>query len=315
MKPFAFFVRALPFLASLAAHAQAPTPQQLYERLAPSVWLVHTYGDGGKPLARGSAVVIAAETLVTNCHVLEGAKRFTVTNDNVTHEARPQYIDAERDLCQVMARNLRAPAVALGDSDTVVVGQKVYTLGNPRGLERTFSDGLVSALRRSDDQKLRRIQFSAPISHGSSGGGLFDEQGRLVGITASGFDDAQNLNFALPANWVSELAERGEAARQVASARAAASAARSARDINDVAAVPTSEGCRGDYRKFLTSRAPRAFAISTAGECAWANGAGSPHPEVSKARDPIERALDYCRSRHGKGCRIYAVDQRVVWDR
>jgi S1-C subfamily serine protease len=224
MKPIAL-LSVLCMLSGLTAHAEVLTPQQLYARLSPSVWLVHTFDANGAPLASGSAVVVAPETLVTNCHVLRRSRRFTVTNDNVTHEGHVQYLDVERDLCQVTARNLHAPAVVLGDSDAVVVGQKVYTLGNPRGLERTFSDGMVSALRRSDDQKLLRlIQISAPISHGSSGGGLFDEQGRLLGITSGGFDDAQNLNFAIPINLLSELAARSQAALKVAAVPSAQAA-------------------------------------------------------------------------------------------
>jgi hypothetical protein len=94
------------------------------------------------------------------------------------------------------------------------VGAKVYALGNPRGLELTLSDGLVSALRRDRDGELKYVQISVPISHGSSGGGLFDTAGRLVGITTAGVDDAQNLNFALPAEWILQLPMRaaGEAA-------------------------------------------------------------------------------------------------------
>jgi serine protease Do len=335
MKPI-LLLSVLCMLASLTAHAEPLTPQQLYARLSPSIWLVHTFDSDGAPLATGSAVVTRPETLLTNCHVLRHAKRFSITNDNVAHEAHLQYLDVARDLCQITARNLQAPAVVLGDSDAVAVGQKVYALGNPRGLERTFSDGLVSALRRSDDHKLSRIQISAPISHGSSGGGLFDEQGRLVGITSSGFDDAQNLNFAIPINWAGELAARSDAAMKVAATASTAapsapvrapeiprtatptapgSPPRDGADVNDVAAVPGSERCREDYRKFLASRPPRAFAISDGGQCAWADGMGSPRPDLSKSADPVRRALDYCLTWYGNGCRLYAIDQRVVWAR
>lgn len=303
-------------LWSSGAQAQEPSPQQLYQRLSPSVWLVRTFDRDGAALAAGSAVVIGPEALLTNCHVLRRAARISIQNDNVAHEAKLQYLDPERDLCQVNARNLRAPAVELGDSDAVAVGQKVYTLGNPRGLERTFSDGLVSALRRSDDQRqLMRIQFTAPISHGSSGGGLFDAAGRLVGITSSGFDDAQNLNFAIPINWVRDLPQRSAAALQAAAAAKAppVPTATGSSDVNDVNAVPVLPGCREEYRRYIATAPPKAFALNTEGKCAWAAGRVSPRPQLSTASDPAVRAMELCVAWHHTGCSLYAVDSKVVY--
>lgn len=302
-------------LLAPAVPAQELTPQELYQRLSPSVWLVRTYDRDGAPLATGSAVASGPETLLTNCHVLRRAQRVTILNDNVAHEAKLQYLDIERDLCQITARNLHAPAVVLGDSDALAVGQKVYTLGNPRGLERTLSDGLVSALRRSEDQRqLLRIQISAPISHGSSGGGLFDTQGRLVGITSSGVDDAQNLNFAIPINWVRDLPQRSDAAlRAAAPPQAPGPAATGTPDVNDPNAVPVGTQCREEYRKYISTAPPKAFALNTEGKCAWAAGRVSPRPQLSTASDPAVRAMELCVAWHRTGCSLYAVDGKVVY--
>lgn len=87
--------------------------------------------------------------------------------------------DSERDVCQVQVQNLGTPAVATGDTSRLVVGQNVYAVGAPLGLELTLSAGLVSSLRGSSG-RLAAIQTSAPISPGSSGGGLFDDEGRLT---------------------------------------------------------------------------------------------------------------------------------------
>jgi len=78
------------------------------------------------------------------------------------------------------------------------VGEPVYTIGSPSGLENTLGEGIVSGLRNKKGMKY--IQTSAPISPGSSGGGLFDIYGNLVGITTFLLEDAQNLNFALSAD-------------------------------------------------------------------------------------------------------------------
>jgi hypothetical protein len=110
---------------------------------------------------------------------------------------------------------LDAPPAVLGSTRGLKVGQPVYAVGAPRGLELTLSSGIVSSLRRNllgndfPDDQLPIIQTDAAISGGSSGGGLFDGEGRLIGITSFGIRDGQNLNFALPAEWIRDLPARG----------------------------------------------------------------------------------------------------------
>lgn len=196
--------------AGAQAQGRVLGPEELYERVSPSVWLVEArLTDGGGSL--GSAVVIAPGTLVTNCHVIEKAQEIAVSHVNRDRRrvpARLQYRDPTRDLCQLQAIGVLAPAVARAPADALRPGAKVYAIGNPRGLELTISDGLVSGLRRDDAGVLQRVQISVPISPGSSGGGLFDVYGRLIGITTSGLRDSQNLNFALPSEWIAELGAR-----------------------------------------------------------------------------------------------------------
>jgi serine protease Do len=186
----------------------ALTPEEMFKKLSPSITMVIVYDGTGKPTKIGSAVVIGHESLLTNCHVLAKGKSIQVKQDNATFGAELVYLDIERDLCQIKARNLRAAPVTLADSDTLQVGQKVYSLGNPKGLELTLGDGLLSSLRRDSKGQLRWIQTSAPISSGSSGGGLFDDKGRLIGITTMALIDGQALNFAIPINVLNELPER-----------------------------------------------------------------------------------------------------------
>ncbi|TWO71043.1 serine protease [Caenimonas sedimenti] len=294
-----------------AAQAQTLTPEALYRLLGPSVFLVRAYDTDDLASGTGSAVVIAPETLLTNCHVVRGAKRFVVRKDNVQYDARLQHADTARDLCQIHARNLHAPAVELGDSDQVVVGQKVYALGNPQRLELTLSDGLVSALRRDADRRnLVLIQTSAPISQGSSGGGLFDAAGRLIGITTLIQREGQNLNFAIPINWQRDLAARSAAQPAASSSIAAASPPQ----LTDVDAVPVHAKCKEEYRKFLAYPQPRAFAVADRGRCAWQGGRPS-HPHLSSSPDPSVRAMELCVHWHGAGCTLYAVDSAIVFKR
>ena len=194
--------------------AAAITPQELFSRLAPSIFFVYGVDTDEKRRSQGSGVVVAPQRVVTNCHVIQGANFVYVRKENVIYVAkRVEHSDTSRDLCQLEVPNLNAPPVELGGAKDLKVGQKVFALGNPKGLEVTLSDGLVSALRGPDGTE-QIIQTTAPMSPGSSGGGLFDEDGRLVGITTLQLRSGQNLNFASPAEWVREIPERIKAAEE-----------------------------------------------------------------------------------------------------
>jgi TonB family protein len=122
-----------------------------------------------------------------------------------------RFYDKQRDLCQLHATGAASftrPVRGLVAMDDLKVGQRVYAIGGPQGFELTLSEGLISGLRRSENGFSQLIQTTAAISPGSSGGGLFDQDGRLVGITTFLLEESQNLNFALPAGWVLELPSR-----------------------------------------------------------------------------------------------------------
>ena len=91
-----------------------------------------------------------------------------------------------------------------GDSDTVEIGDTVYVAGNPKGFfEGTFSDGIISAVRGNSTSK--RLQMTAPVSSGSSGGPVFNSIGEVIGVSFATFRGGQNLNFAIPSNYLKEL--------------------------------------------------------------------------------------------------------------
>jgi S1-C subfamily serine protease len=197
-------------LAANACAAAALTPAEVYALVSPSVWRVVTYDGDGLPLSQGSAVVVGPEALATNCHVLAKAKRVVVRHEQTTFDARLELWDTPRDVCQLRAAGLPAAPVRIAPTASVVVGENVYAIGTPRGLELTMSAGLVSSLRKNNAGQVVLVQTSASISGGSSGGGLFDDSGALVGLTTIGSvtGDAQNLNFAIPADWIVELPDR-----------------------------------------------------------------------------------------------------------
>lgn len=181
---------------------------ELFDRVTPSIWVVYASDAQGRPIASGSAVVIAADTLVTNCHVVRDAARVAIRRGDTQLTAQQAEADPEHDLCLLRVARLQAPTVLLAPESSLRPGMRVYAVGAPRRLEQTISDGLLSGLRRAPDGSLTMVQTSAPISPGSSGGGLFDAHGRLIGITTSGLKESQNLNFAVPSRWVDALSRR-----------------------------------------------------------------------------------------------------------
>jgi hypothetical protein len=176
-------------------------PSVVFGRAAPSVMVVLAPVKGGTSL--GSGVVVAKELVVTNAHVIEGADEISVKQGNRSWSAKIQAIDGDHDLALLRVAELDRPAVVMRDSSLLTVGERAFAIGAPQGLELSLTDGLVSSVRREGTPT--GVQTSAPISKGSSGGGLFDGQGRLIGVTTFYLRNGQNLNFAVPAEHVTAL--------------------------------------------------------------------------------------------------------------
>jgi hypothetical protein len=205
----------------VCTQAAALDPSEVFAKVAPSVWAVRGLDANEKPIVYGSGVVIGSGRVVTNCHVLAKAKAIQVRRSNVAYYGKLEHADVERDLCIISIADFNAPPVPVVPLASVRVGQRAYAVGNPERLDLTLSEGLISGLR-SEDPTLLPVQTTAPISPGSSGGGLFDDQGRLIGITTlvvlGRAKIAQNLNFAAPAEWIADVPERAKV--QLAKARA-----------------------------------------------------------------------------------------------
>lgn len=205
-------IRAALCLAGIlaAGSVQALEPDALFAKVSPGVWTLRTFDAQERPLRGGSAVVVGPGRLVTNCHVLAKASSLVIRRDNVSYGATLEFPDVERDLCQIKVANFREAPLSIAPAGSARVGQRVYAIGSPRGLESTLSEGILSGLRGGDEGQL--LQTTAAISPGSSGGGLFDSEGRLLGITTFGTREAGSLNFAVPAEFVAEIPARAQAA-------------------------------------------------------------------------------------------------------
>lgn len=214
------------------AHAQpggASDANTVFEAVSKSVVSVHVYDaqpGARKRVSLGSGVVLGRGRVLTNCHVIAPGLASTtrpselpievkVAGARTALKGKVANADPQRDLCALAVAGLDAPPVKLGSTRGLKVGQAVYAVGAPRGLELTLSSGIISSLRRNllgkdfPDDSVPIIQTDAAVSGGSSGGGLFDGEGRLIGITSFGVRDGQNLNFALPVEWIRDLTVRG----------------------------------------------------------------------------------------------------------
>jgi len=151
----------------------------------------------------GSGVVIEEEgIIVTNYHVIEGGYKITVNFDDgslYTENVIVIDYDKELDLALLKIDRKGLPAVAIGSSDKLSLGDPVVAIGSPYGLLNSVSEGIISGLR--DEY----FQISAAISPGSSGGGLFNSSGELVGITTSGISEGENLGFAIKVEMIQVL--------------------------------------------------------------------------------------------------------------
>jgi hypothetical protein len=188
---------------SVVVVGQAPsrtplTTPQIAEQVTPTV--VSIVGANGF----GSGVVVdGAGVIITNLHVVQGETALSIelNNGDIYDDVSVVDVDERRDIVLLKIKGFNLPAAILGDSDEVRVGEGVVLVGSPEGLEFTVSEGVVSALRDLG-RGYRMLQTTAPASPGSSGGGMFNEFGELVGIVTSQMGSGQNLNFALPINYV-----------------------------------------------------------------------------------------------------------------
>ena len=188
----------------LAELALAQTP--IEGALAATV-IIETSGADGQGLGHGSGFVTSSDgIIVTAAHVIQGATSATVrfqNGDELDVEGVIQ-VDWAKDYAIVRVAGFDLQTVGLGNADEVSVGQRVIVIGAPMDptLAGTVSDGLVAASRMWDGT--RHIQISAPTSPGNSGGPVMTEEGEVIGLVVSGInaEGAENLNFALPINYV-----------------------------------------------------------------------------------------------------------------
>lgn len=187
--------------------------EKVVEKITPSVVMILT-GKGAGVLDKvGSGVVVRSDgVILTAYHVVKDATQVQIRfkNGEIYDKVNLIGFDERRDVAalKIPATNLPAAVIETDDSK---IGGKVFVISNPQSLSWSVADGLLSAVRMADEipsagRGFKVLQFSAPVSPGSSGGLLTDEKGQAIGLIVSSLSSGQNLNFAIPFSSINGLA-------------------------------------------------------------------------------------------------------------
>lgn len=199
---------------------------QLAEKALAATVLLEMIDMNGQPRGFGSGFFVRHDQIATNFHVVEGTARGTakLVNQPTRHTIEGiTACDVENNLAILKVADFSIRPLSIGDSDTIQSGETVYVSGNPKESEGTFSDGSISGRREVDTQKW--LQMTTPISPGSGGGPVLNEKGEVIGISFMTIEDGQNLNFAIPSNYLKTLLARLEPAKPLSQEKQLISAA------------------------------------------------------------------------------------------
>jgi tetratricopeptide (TPR) repeat protein len=188
-----------------AAAQDSGVGRRIYSENAPSVLLLYVRSLGGNYIAQGSGFLIGGSRIVTNAHVANGGRVY-VELGAARIPTKLEKMDSLNDLAILSVEaEMTTKPLQLAEK-WPSPGEIIFAITNPEGLERTITQGVVSANRELDGRKL--LQISTPISHGSSGGPIFNSDGMVVGIAVGTLADGQNLNFAIPVELLRDLVKR-----------------------------------------------------------------------------------------------------------
>lgn len=167
--------------------------------MASSVVMITVFNRRGEPEATGSGIMIGRDGyILTNNHVVAGGCFYTVRiedDDNAYEADGVIKTNSVLDMAVIRINKKLKPIPIYNGKQKLVRGQKVVAIGSPLGLFNSVSNGIISGFRKINDVDM--IQFTAPISHGSSGGAVLNMQGQIIGISTAGIDEGQNINLAV----------------------------------------------------------------------------------------------------------------------
>ncbi len=175
------------------------TPQQIMKDALPSVVSIST------DRMQGSGFFIQDCLIVTNLHVIKDANeiKISISSEGINLNIKEIVgIDEYNDIVILKSPYKKCSPLSLSIQN-LEIGDDVYAIGSPRGLDATFSSGIISSIRDVDNIKI--IQTTAPISPGNSGGPLLNNKSKVIGVVTASLTNSQNLNFAIPTSVILEL--------------------------------------------------------------------------------------------------------------
>ena len=209
-----FWLTLFNFAISTAVFAIEP--REIAKNIFSSTVLIVVQDANSQPLALGSGFIVGEGKIISNMHVVEGGAGGYVklVGKEGKHEIKGILAKCEElDLVLLSVPGLPTNAVTLTSSG-LEIGDTVFACGNPKGLEGTFSSGIVSSFRDVGSNQL--LQITAPISPGSSGGPVVNANGGVIGVAVATYRGGQNLNFAIPAKNVEALLNSRQELRSLA---------------------------------------------------------------------------------------------------
>jgi hypothetical protein len=191
---------------SLREQQQSPNAPMIVKQVSPSVVAIRGVAAGGNNISGTGFVVDESGTIVTNLHVVAGLKAVAirVATGEIYDDVTIRAFDQRRDLAVLQVPAFGLKAVKLGNSNEASVGESVWVIGNPLGLEGSVSAGVISALRALD-AGTNVIQTDAAANPGNSGGPLVNAASEVIGVLSFKLSSAENVNFAIPINYVRGL--------------------------------------------------------------------------------------------------------------
>lgn len=193
-------------IATIKVIEKVYNAKEIFKKVNPCVVYIELYNQFNQPVSSGSGIIISKDgRIATNLHVISdvslGQYVKIKLSDGKTYKTSKVIGYSENEDLAVLKidgpKNL--PVAELGDSSKIATGEKVYALGSPLGVQNTLSEGIISN-RSIKVDNVKRIQTSAPVSHGSSGGALVNQNGKVIGVVVATLTEGQNMNLAIPVN-------------------------------------------------------------------------------------------------------------------
>ena len=290
---------ALLIFCFISATPAQTVPEIAEKTLAATVYL-EMQDSNGMTLGFGSGFFVRENLIATNYHVIAGTASGTakLVGKSTTYKIEGfTATDEANDLALLKVTASGIKPLPLGNSDAIKIGETVYVAGNPKGLEGTFSDGIISS--RRDRYAKERFQMTAPVSPGSSGGPVLNSKGEAIGIAFMTIEGGQNLNFAIPSLYLKTLLSLSGTVKPLSQGNHAISAETYFAQGNAKAALGQYFAAISDYDKVIQLKPDAVNAYINRGTAKA--GLGQHIAAISDYDKAIQLKSDYAEAYNNRG--------------